>query len=184
VSLLRLPTEDRRILERIILPYFAARPEYGRVLFVGCSWYTRAYASMFRERQYSTMDIDPAKARWGAPHRHYCESLTRVDGLFGEASLDLIVCNGVFGWGLDEEAEVEAAFRGCHACLRPDGILILGWNDVPAHRPFPPEQSRALQMFSPFRFPPLDSSRHQTATRNRHTYGFYVREAGARRVVR
>ncbi len=172
--LLSLPTEDRRLLGRVILPYFASRPEFGRVLFVGCAWYTRSYAALFREREYWTLDADPAKRRWGGS-RHVVDSLARIGRHFAEASLDLVMCNGVFGWGLDGRAEVEAALEGCHASLRPQGVLMLGWNDVPAHRPFPLEECTSLKCFRTFRFGPFGSSTYCTRTRNRHTFDFYCR---------
>ena len=43
----KLDTEDRRILEQTILPFFAARSEFRRVLFVGCDWYTNSYRELF-----------------------------------------------------------------------------------------------------------------------------------------
>jgi SAM-dependent methyltransferase len=139
---------------------------------VGCGWYTRAYGRLFRHAIYCTLDVDPAKSRWGA-ERHVCASLASIRSHFEDGALDLVVCNGVFGWGLNERTEVEAAFRGCHACLRPGGVLLLGWNDVPARRPFPIEQCESLHLFRPYRFAPLDGYCHRTATRNRHTYNFY-----------
>ncbi len=37
-----------------------------------------------------------------------------------------------------------------------------------------PGQSRALRLFKPYNFPPLDAAEYLTKTRNRHTYGFIV----------
>ncbi len=173
-SLFSLPTEDRRLLGRVILPYFAERPEFQRILFVGCAWYTRGYESVFRSRDYWTLDADPAKRRWGS-RNHVVDSLAAIGSHFEQAALDLIICNGVFGWGLDAKKEVESAFSGCHACLRDGGVLVLGWNDVPAHRPFPLGQCESLRLFSPYYFGPLESSCHRTGTRNRHTYSFFRR---------
>src|SRR5882762_2282845 len=56
---LYLRTDDRRVLEQIILPYFAERSEFSRVLFVGCDWYTRGYARIFRAKTYITLEIEP-----------------------------------------------------------------------------------------------------------------------------
>ncbi len=158
----------------MILPYFAARPEFARVLFVGCAWYTRSYGVLFREREYWTLDPDPAKRRWGAA-RHVVDSLAQVCRHFAEGSLDLVICNGVFGWGLDARVEVEAACGGCRRSLRRDGVLVLGWNDVAAHRPFAPDECSALKRFRPYRFGPLNASCYRSSTRNRHTFSFYCR---------
>lgn len=169
-----LPTKDRRVLEAVILPHFANCEDFKRILFVGCAWYTRGYGRIFRDKQYSTLDADPAKSRWGA-QRHICDSLVRVASHFSEGTLDVILCNGVFGWGLDAKPDVEAAFQGCHQCLRPGGVFMLGWNDVPKRRPFPLESCESLRSFQPYRFAPFETNCHRTGTRNKHTYSFYCR---------
>ena len=46
-----LESEDRRLLERDILPWFAAQPLVTRVLFVGCDWYTKHYERAFTGRE-------------------------------------------------------------------------------------------------------------------------------------
>jgi SAM-dependent methyltransferase len=175
---LALATEDRRVLEQVILPDVARRAEIQRILFVGVGWYTEAYERYFlRKRGYWTLDIDPAQALFGAPGgRHFGDSATNVSSHFGEGSLDLIVCNGVFGWGLNERADVERAFDGFYRALRPGGIFLLGWNDIPVHTPFLPDETAALRRFEPYAFPALGTDRLCVAnTDNRHTYHFYVK---------
>jgi hypothetical protein len=169
---LSLPTADRRILRRTILPWFAGRTDVKRILFVGCGWYTRSYESFFCGRDYFTLDNDPGKRRWGA-QRHICDSLTRVQDHFAGDSLDLVLCNGVFGWGLDDEEAAEEALLGCHACLRSGAVLMIGWNDIPARRPFVPAQLAAMRKFRPWVFQPSGTSRIEAHTRNRHVFDFY-----------
>ncbi|HVK06914.1 MAG TPA: hypothetical protein VM490_25835, partial [Armatimonadaceae bacterium] len=53
-----LETEDRRLLEQVILPDLARRAELRRVLFVGCAWYTESYERFFPGREYWTLDLD------------------------------------------------------------------------------------------------------------------------------
>ena len=107
-------TADRRMLEKIILPYFAESHGYERILFIGCDWYTRGYRRYFPEREYWTLDCDPAKQRFGS-QRHIVDSMANLANHFPEGQLDLIVCNGVFGYGLNERADVEqAAVRNRH----------------------------------------------------------------------
>ncbi len=128
--------EDRRVLEQVIFPYFLQRPEFARVLFVGCGWYTKVYNKMFRGKDYWTLEVNPALRKYGA-RQHITDSVENVHLQFCEGGLDLIICNGVFGWGLDARDEVDAAFAACFTCLRENGLLIVGWDDVPEHRPFP-----------------------------------------------
>jgi hypothetical protein len=64
--------------------------------------------------------------------RHIIAGLESIDAHIAPASLDLIICNGVFGWGLDDRT----ALRAFELLQRPAtrGELIIGWNGV-RHRP-------------------------------------------------
>ena len=173
-----LPTEDRRLLEQVVLPYFASDPAFSRVLFVGCDWYTSHYEKLFAGREYWTLEKDKHRRKHGA-ERHVTDALVNLSAHFGERHFDLIVVNGVLGWGLDDREEAERSLLACAAALREGGVLVLGWNDVAEKRPLVPEEARSLQRLRPWPFPPLASARHQTATANRHTFSFFVRPAAA-----
>jgi SAM-dependent methyltransferase len=170
----RLDTPDRRVLEDIILPHLAARTTVERILFAGAAWYTRSYRKYFSGKEYWTIDVDPFKKRYGAAN-HIVDSLEHLDRRVPEDYFDVIICNSVFGWGLDSRPAAEAAFTQCFKCLRPEGLFILGYDDVPEHRPYPPDQSPALDRFRPYVFPPLAAARYTTPTELKHTFNFYVR---------
>jgi len=85
----------------------------------------------------------------------------------------LIICNGVFGWGLDRREQCEAAFSQCYSRLRNDGHFLFGWDDVPRRTPVPLATLSSLTRFRPYDFPPLGTSRYVTDTQYRHTYAFY-----------
>jgi hypothetical protein len=175
-SMLGLPTflrvEDRRVLEQIIFPYFLNDGQCRDVLFVGCDWYTQGYHAWFRERNYWTIDVNPMKCKFGAKH-HIVDGLQNVSGYFPHGSLDLIVCNGVFGCGLDAAADVEGAISGCHETLRDGGVLVIGVNDLEEWRPRALETSGALHAFEPYTFPPLQTADYLTDTPYRHRYLFF-----------
>ena len=162
------------MLEKEIFPYFVPLPQYSKILFVGCAWYTRGYRTLFSAKDYQTLEIDPLESKYGAK-KHITDSLENIDQHFQEGELDLIICNGVFGWGLNEKASVENALRGCFRCLRPGGILIQGWNDIPERCPFPLEECQSLKLFQPFVFPPLATAEYRVATSSRHIYSFFVK---------
>ena len=168
-----MDTEDRRVLERVIFPHFASLADVQRVLFVGCDWYTRHYeAAFFPARTYCT--IDPAqRARRFAGRRHIVDPLEQLSRHFAADYFDLIVCNGVYGFGLDTQAQCEQAFAACHSRLRAGGYLLLGWDDIPARAPIPLADVSSLQSFRQFVFPPFGTWRYRTATSYRHTYDFY-----------
>lgn len=171
-------TPDRIILENVIIPFFVARG-VGRVLFVGTDWFTKHYDRFFAGSDYWTIEIEPGRRRFGAA-QHVVDSLEHLDRHFQKAYFDLILCNGVYGWGLDESESCERAFQQCFDCLREQGVLMLGWNDVPEHRPFPPESIQSLAQFARLEDSPFGTWRYAAQTPGRHIYDFYTKHAGGR----
>jgi SAM-dependent methyltransferase len=127
---------DRVYLRRTVLPALAeARPD--RILFVGVRGYTRSYGSMFQglPTEYWTSDIDPAVAAFGAPNRHVTEDVRDLDSAFPPGFFDLVVLNGVFGWGVDRTDDMDRALDAIAAVLRSGGALLIGWNSDRAPDP-------------------------------------------------
>ena len=167
-------TPDRDTLEQVILPAYASRADIKNVLFVGCDWYTAHYDKMLPGRDYRTIDPDPWKRRFGG-RRHVVAGLEELSAHVAPDSLDLIVCNGVFGWGLDDRADCERAFAGCFDVLRTAGELVIGWNDVAAHRPLELASLVSLARFRPLRFEALGATQYLANAENGHVYNFYVK---------
>jgi SAM-dependent methyltransferase len=168
-----LNTTDRGVLERTIFPHFVANPAIRDVLFVGCDTYTAHYERQFFSRtNYTTIEPDPERARYGA-RNHVVAPLEELSRHAGPNSFDLIICNGVYGWGLDTLQQCTAAFSQCYECLRVNGLMLFGWDDVERRVPVPLEQITALQQFRKYQFPAFGSWRYVTDTPFRHTYDFY-----------
>lgn len=173
----RIASADRRLLERDILPAYAARAHAQTLLFVGCDRATAHYARIFDRSAtaFCTLDIDPARRRFGAA-RHAVARLEDAASHFAPGSLDVIICNGVLGFGLDDRAAFESAMRSCFACLRDRGELLLGWNNVPAYAPFDPSEVVLALGYARAARSPLRAWRVETDTPTRHTYDAYVKE--------
>ncbi len=174
----RMETEDRRVLEEVIFPYYVELPEVRSILFVGCDWYTKHYAKVFFHRhEYWTLDIEPAARKYGA-RKHVVGSLEFLNRYAPAERFDLIVCNGVFGFGLNTLDQCESAIGHCYSRLRRGGHLLFGWTDVPSRTPIPLESIEGLKRFEQFTFPPLETWRYVTQTPYRHTYDFYRKDDG------
>ena len=174
-----MDSPDRKLLEDCILPHYRARPDVREVLFVGTRWYTRGYAERLDRQHFVTLDIDPRAARHGSAQRHIVACVSEVERHFAPDSLDLIVLNGVFGWGLNDRERMQRALQGFHRVLRPGGELLIGWNDVPGHRPFDLHRVPALAKFEPLRFEPLGVQSVTLPTDNRHCFEFYRKPLAA-----
>jgi SAM-dependent methyltransferase len=172
-----LRTKDRYVLEEIILPYFAENLAYHKVLFVGCEWYTKSYEERFKHKEYWTIEIDPKLKKYGSNY-HVVDSLTNLNAHFELNYFDVIVYNGVFGWGIDTQEEAEIAFEQCFQCLRENGVLVFGWNNLPKRCPFPPQNCLSWHRFTPYCFPPLAVSECPVpGSFQNHTFQFLIKEA-------
>ena len=167
---------DRRLLDDVILPKLAANSRYARVLFVGCDWYTEHVEDLFvsKGREYTTIEIDPNRAHHGAG-KHIVGGLGDLGRHFEPESLDLIVCNGVIGWGLDDPAEIERSVAACVLALSPGALLLLGWDDVPEKLPIPIEQIQSLRSLERGTPRGFESPLIETHTYARHTFGFFMK---------
>jgi SAM-dependent methyltransferase len=168
-----LNTTDRMVMERDIFPQYARDPAIKRMLFVGCGTYTAHYQrQFFPNMDFWTIEPDPAAARHGA-EQHVIAPLEELGRHFPPGHFDLIVCNGVYGWGLDRLEQLEAAFSECHNGLRDDGHLFFGWDDIPQRAPVKLEAVTSRDRFRRYTFPPLGTWRFLTDTLYRHTFDFY-----------
>lgn len=168
-------TPDRQVLEGTIIPFFLQRG-VERVLFVGTDWFTKHYEQLFARCSYYTLEVDPRRRKFGAA-QHVTDSLEHLDRHFPSGYFDLILCNGVYGWGLDAPSACEQAFRCCYQCLREGGVLVLGWNDMPEHRPVPLQSIQSLARFARLEDSPFGTWRYRIQTPSRHIYDFYTKHA-------
>lgn len=127
---------DRRMLRERILPAFTG---FRSVLWVGCRAYTADYYKLLESQggECWTMDIDPAAAEYGNGERHKTCDLTLVDRTFDADRFDAILCNGIFGWGVDGPGPQAEAMRAMAAILEPGGVLLVGWNTHKTADPAP-----------------------------------------------
>ena len=127
---------DRKYMECRIFPHFFADDELQNILFVGVAPYTRHYNEYFkRKKNLSSLDIDPNQADFGVPEHHIIDSVENVDKYFKEGSIDCVMINGVYGWGLNDEGAVRKSIEGMRKVLKKGGILLFGWDKVPKFDP-------------------------------------------------
>jgi len=121
---------DRQYMESALLPGFASlNPSH--VLNVGTQPYCSHYGKYFAKNgcEYWTLEIDPELAKFGSPGRHIIASVVDVDRHFKPGYLDVVLLNGIFGWGVNNLEDQQKTLTNVRKIMRPGGILLIGWND-------------------------------------------------------
>jgi hypothetical protein len=171
----RIISHDRSILEEIILPDLAKTTSYRRILFVGCSAYTQWYEGLFKAKEYWTIDPKKAKRKYGS-ERHIVDSITNVGKYVAEEYFDVIIMNGVIGFGLNRVSAIEQAVDASYDVLAGQGILLVGWNDMRRRTPMDLRVIRSLSKFREYYFEPLQTCHFRAEGTHRHTFSFYRKE--------
>lgn len=167
-----LNKNDRKILQGIIFPYLSDEVEFQRILFVGCEWYTRGYKKFFRRKEYWTLEMNPELRQFGAK-LHLVSKLQNVEDHFPPSYLDLIICHGLIGYGINDQSSLDDALLACHSVLRPNGGLIISWDQVTVGDAVTTTNSDPLGCYQPWLFTPLGTSRYFTPHQNGHIFEFY-----------
>lgn len=125
--IVKLPS--RRYLHEILLPALAADGR-GRMLFVGVQSYNLPFYRHCTARgmKVCSIDPDPAGLRYGAPDGHYVGIIQDIAALADGRTFDVIVFNGVLGFGVNSAADALAALAAMARVAEPGAILVIGWN--------------------------------------------------------
>jgi SAM-dependent methyltransferase len=169
----RLATPDRVFLEDVVVPGILADDEVRRVLDIGVDWYTRSYPRLFAGAEYWTVDVDPAKQRI-ASSNHHTVSATHLTDAFAPGTFDLVVCNGVIGWGLNDPSDVETALDECAEVMRAGAWLVVGWNDVEGRR-VPGLDALLAKRFNRQVLPPVGADHFIPKTPYGHRFDFFTK---------
>jgi hypothetical protein len=115
------------------------------------------------------------KKQYGAD-RHVIDSITNIRNHIEKDFFDVILMNGVIGFGLNQLSEIEHAVAACYEVLARQGILLVGWNDTRRRTPVDLRSIRALGKFREYYFEPLQACHFRADGASRHTYSFYRKE--------
>lgn len=123
----RLPS--RVFLETVVIPALA-KAGGRRMLFVGTRSYNQpAYARCKMEGiAVWSIDMDAAASVYGAPDGHFVGNVCDIETLAGGRVFDVIMFNGVLGWGLNSAPEALMAVKAMKNVAAAGGLLFVGWN--------------------------------------------------------
>ncbi len=158
---------DRKILEKSIFPQYKNKENFNRILFVGIKRYCKHYKFFFQDQTYITLDPNPSMKRYAAKW-HVVDSLENLTAHFAPSFFDLIIINGVIGWGLNELENINKSLMACYHSLREGGELIIGVNeDLHAI------EINSLESIKKFKFFREKSFKISSFLSKSHTYYFF-----------
>lgn len=124
---------DRTILLKAMLPALgqaSALSNASKALWIGCRPYTTLYYDLIEQRgaECWSLDIDPDMQPFGRSGRHITGDMLELQRLFPADYFDVVLCNGVLGYGVDTPADQRKAFEAMAAVTKSEGWLLIGWN--------------------------------------------------------
>ena len=170
-----LDKNDRRILEGKVLPWVAGIEQFEKILWVGCEWYTRGYRRFFKNKEYWTLEMNPALRKYGAS-LHITDKLQCAPCHFPSGYFDVIFCYGLIGYGINDQLALIQVMQACAQLLRPDGLLVLGWDNDTDSMVVDVDEALPLERWSPFELPPLRAAILITPHQGQHTFRFFLRQ--------
>nr|WP_314358785.1 hypothetical protein [uncultured Achromobacter sp.] len=136
----RLRAPNRDFLEESVFGYLnemAAVADHDiKTLFVGIDKHNWHYPRLLL-CQFHSLDIEARKAVYGRPGSHWTGSAIHMADHYGPNAFDVVVANGLLGFGINNAAEFRRLLTQCELVLKPGGLLVLGYNDRPDRAPFP-----------------------------------------------
>jgi SAM-dependent methyltransferase len=133
-TVLRLP--DRIYMTDVIIPRIIERRPKS-VLNLGVHYYTDRMQRTLAEAGVDVFTADPdgRKTRWGSPGKHRVCKADEIESAFPGVTFDVVILNGVLGYGLDTQAEFDRTLRAIATKLNPGGLLVIGWDQNMFHDP-------------------------------------------------
>lgn len=126
-AIARLPS--RIFLDQTVVPALAAHGR-RRMLAVGTRSYVRPFYQACSAAGITVMsiDLDPAAAAHGAPDGHMIGNICDIATLAAGQTFDVILFNGVLGWGLDDADAAVRALEAMKTVAAPGAVILVGWN--------------------------------------------------------
>jgi len=154
---------NRLFLEQDIFEYLDTllNDESAQCLFIGTDKRSWHYRSRFAAK-FFTIDKDPRKAIYGDVINHRIDSATELARQYTPNQFDVIIANGLIGFGVDHIDQCEDLFAGLETIMKGSGVLVVGYSNSPSRIDFKLEDVKNYHLFEEFapHFNGLDQSQY------------------------
>lgn len=170
-------SEDRRFLENEVFRFLNARhsdtSKSSKLLFIGLDKHNWHYPRLL-DLEFHTIDLDPRNARYARKGLHTVGTATQLGEYYKPASFDVVIANGMVGFGINSLDAFDAMIHGVARVLKPGGLLVLGYSKLPDRVHFELDQASALKPFRAERpdIPMMSGPQHLIPNEFQHVYWF------------
>ena len=143
-----------------------------KCLFIGLDKHNWHYPRLLAV-DFHSIDIDAERAVYASAGLHTVGDAAELTHHYGLNSFDVIIANGLIGFGIDTQPDVEWLFFQCHSVLKQGGLLVLGYNETGQRAPFAidVEKDSLFKEFTPD-IANVQGSRHRVDDAYHHVYVF------------
>lgn len=123
----RIFSPGRRYLETVLMPV-TCPPDGTTVILAGLHPFTTHYSYFYAAHRVVALDPDPHMSAYRGRATFSPLPLRELAQMVAPETAALVHCNGVYGWGLNDQRELEASLLAVYQALAPGGLLLFGYN--------------------------------------------------------
>lgn len=139
---------ETRIFHYINQVYGGQQPRCNG-LFIGTDKRSWHYPKIL-DLELHTIDIEKKKALFGNHQHHIVGSATELERYYDPTFFDVIIGNGLIGFGMNAQEQCEQLLAGAALLLKREGIFVLGFNDGQEFVDFKVKMTNNYQLFDEF----------------------------------
>ena len=120
----RLRSKQRIYFDEYLISKYVK--EDLNILFIGVAWYNKWIFLKYRKTKWVTIDTSPKNRQFGAKKHIIGNFPQGIETISHKGKFDIIIFNGVYGWGINSEVTLKESMKKMNALLKPNGLIIFG----------------------------------------------------------
>ncbi|MDC1292422.1 class I SAM-dependent methyltransferase [Amylibacter sp.] len=122
----RLYSEQRIYFDNYLIPKYVK--DGLNILFIGADWYNKWIFLNYKKTNWITIDTLPGNRKFGAENHIIGNFPEDLEIILHKGKFDIIIFNGVYGWGINSEGALQDSMQKMNALLKLNGLIIFGYN--------------------------------------------------------
>jgi SAM-dependent methyltransferase len=122
----RLNSEQRIYFDNYLIPKYVKNDL--NILFIGIAWYNKWIFKKYKKTNWVTIDPSPESQKFGAQNHTIGNFPNDIKTSLYKEKFDIIIFNGVYGWGINCEDTFKKSIKKMYETLKPNGLVLFGYN--------------------------------------------------------